>query len=342
MAVQNCTVLRDIESSDSIAESTKRLYTFNLKKLMDVTENENLCKIIQNPTKVAAFLDVQDLTISAKKSMVTAVLSALKHTASMNISFGGGKDLISEWKEYLRKIQDKIDQQRMSGKKTDTEVDKWVDWSEVLKKEKKLRKREYASENHLTLAIYTYIEPLRSDFGDVRIFIDETEPYDRNYIFIDTNRPENSFLNLSEYKTSKKYGNKRISLPTQLVQIISSSLQSNPRRYLFEDTTGEPYTKRNSFTQRINRTLNSIFGRRVTVNILRHSRISSIEFDKTTPIQLHNIASGMGHSIGMQQVYRRIELNTQHQPQYQPQSQHQHHRQHQQHQQHHPRIILER
>jgi hypothetical protein len=65
--------------------------------------------------------------------------------------------------------------------------------------------------------------------------------------------------------------------------------------------------KKNSFTKWTNRSLARIFeGKRVTVNTLRHSYISNLDFNAKTPGDLMRSAKMMGHSVNQQQLYRRL------------------------------------
>ncbi|NBS69140.1 hypothetical protein EBT31_09535 [bacterium] len=90
------------------------------------------------------------------------------------------------------------------------------------------------------------------------------------------------------------------------MRIIHESLRQNPRKFLFVQDNGEPYRRRNSFTKFSNRVLERIFGRNFTVSMIRHSFISEgIDFNKSPPGQLFDIAKNMHHSVAMQQLYRR-------------------------------------
>ena len=306
----NSTVFQNIFNSESLSDSSKKLYKRNLEKLMEVTQNRDLKKLAQNPDKVFQFLQTQDVSNASKKSMIAAMMSAIKHSSAL-FNLRDDDAVLESWREKMAKVQEQLDQKNLSGQLTPAEQDKWIEWKNVLRCERHIRKTEYASIKHLLIAMYVYIEPLRSDFGNVKLFFDAVDTnYKNNYIFIDTTEPEKSFLELVTYKTSGKYGNKRIILPGQLVHIISTSVQSYPREYLFVNKYDEPFEKRNSFTVFSNRIFEEIFGKKVTVNILRHSRISSIRFDDSRPIELQNIASKMGHSLGMQQRYRRLDETT--------------------------------
>ena len=62
----------------------------------------------------------------------------------------------------------------MSAELTERERVSWVDWSEVVAAERELRETEYASWDHLMLAMYSLIEPVRQNFGNVALL--ESDP----------------------------------------------------------------------------------------------------------------------------------------------------------------------
>jgi integrase len=151
------------------------------------------------------------------------------------------------------------------------------------------------------------MEPVRADYGNVAL-VDRPLP-GGNYIVMPTHT-----LVLNEYKTKTKYGTFHRNVPQELMDIIRLSLQRHPRQYLFVDESGRPYELQNSYTKFANRLLKNIFGKSVTISLLRHSFISGIDFNRTTPAQLMEISHNMMHSMVMQQLYRRqVEPSSPHQ-----------------------------
>ena len=149
---------------------------------------------------------------------------------------------------------------------------------------------------------------LRQDFGNIRVLRGRPaipKAYEQhNYIVILPNGSDGE-LTLNKYKTSSKYKTLTRQIPDKLIRVILASLRKQPRDYLFVDDRGLPYTKKNSYTKYSNRILQKIFNKRVTVSTLRHSFISSIDFNASTPRDLFEKSRNMAHSIAMQQLYRK-------------------------------------
>ena len=69
--------------------------------------------------------------------------------------------------------------------------------------------------------------------------------------------------------------------------------------------SGEPMLK-NTYTKWCNRVLERLFGRALTVSLIRHAYINTLDFNKLTIKEKEEIAADMTHSAGMQDKYRLI------------------------------------
>ena len=109
---------------------------------------------------------------------------------------------------------------------------------------------------------------------------------------------------LNDYKTKKKYGTIQIPIPEPLYELIKECKTSGicKNDYIFTNSLGGPYD-RNQYSGYAVRMLERLFGRPVTLTTLRHSYTSSLDYNR--PIrELNEIAHSMGHSVGVQHMYR--------------------------------------
>ena len=111
-------------------------------------------------------------------------------------------------------------------------------------------------------------------------------------------------LVLNEYKTSKVYKHFEKELPPELCKIIHKSLELNPRNYLFVNSEGDIYDKEESYIRNINRTLQGIFDKPITVSIIRHSFITHERTQNRTPGDEEDSAASMLHSVREKNLYR--------------------------------------
>jgi hypothetical protein len=291
---------------ESISKSSRQQYSRQLAKWISLSGVSSIDEVVSRPDAMFKILDQQPLSEHAKKLMVASVCSLLRHSGVLGSKYQEQKDA---WSARLRKMNETQFDKTSTMEATPREIVNWVEWEDVLKKERELAKYEFGSDRHLLLALYSLIDPVRADFGDVRVAIDKrsARKYDHkgyNHIFL-TAKPGRSFLVLHVYKTSKTYGRFARYIPDELARIIAKNMESNPRQWLIVDTRGNPYDKRNSFTKYVNRVLEELFHKKFTIRMLRHSRISSVDWNETTPKELFAMSKNMHHSIGMQQLYRR-------------------------------------
>lgn len=290
-----------IQNTD-LSEKTKALYVGQIEKLLQET-GKPIEWILAHPDETIRALDETDYSLPTKRNRVSSICSLFKY-------WGDASGELSPEREKWCAAQKRMNHESMvrilEGNPSTREIINWVPWNKVLRMERFLRKTEFASPKHLLLAMYTHIEPMRSDFGHVAILTAKPEQCDSsmNWVFLST-VPHQSTICLNKYKTHNKYGTFTRILPESLVTILRANLAQHPRKYLFVTTSNMPYTKNNSFTKYANRTLYQIFGKHLSISLLRHSFISAIDYNRSTPGDLVSVSKNMMHSLSMQQMYRR-------------------------------------
>lgn len=288
-----------------LSERSKEQYVRNLEKLRELSGDRSLETIIAHPKAMKQRIEHAYDNMQTRKALVAAIRAIFKYNDSV-------KDAYPEQYESWTKIGQDLDKHILdrvgTAQPTERELVNWVNWSDVLKKQRELSTVEYGSTDHLLLSMYTLMEPMRSDFGNLKVYLEDHQPYlgttDENYIVL-SSYPGKSRIILNEFKTKKRYGTFSRPIPDELVRIIVRSLELNPREYVFVNDAGEPYTKKNSYTKFTNRILERLFQKKFTISLLRHSFISGIDFNQATPGQLMQYSKNMMHSMGMQQLYRR-------------------------------------
>lgn len=153
--------------------------------------------------------------------------------------------------------------------------------------------------NKLLIGFYTYLPPVRADYYATQILPFGTIPNSPNHIFHDS---EHSHVVITDFKTSALYTKITNDLPSELHRQLVLSLQLHPRTYLFVNKNGEPFT-RNGFTQWAITRLFEIFKKGLTLTMLRHIYISSLDFN-SPPSELIEIGKKMGHAITQQMLYK--------------------------------------
>lgn len=293
-------LLTPIESAD-ISSISKSQYIRNAGILLKMSGQSSLEYVLGHPAAMLQKIRTKYPNSQSSKAVVAAVKAIFKYTPELRTRFSNAFDA---WHEASRTLDRSITARTATAEPTQREMNNWVPWPEVLEKQRGVAATAYGSNDHLVLSMYTLIEPARADYGAVKLYRSPppaSEVSANHMVLSDTG----SYLVLAEYKTSKKYGSHRRDIPEELARVIDASVRAHPRAYLFVNASEQPYTTKNSFTKFVNRILERLFGRKITISLLRHAFISALDFNAKTPAELFHHARNMMHSIGQQQMYRR-------------------------------------
>ena len=221
--------------------------------------------------------------------------------------------VISDKKEYRDIMLEDIkeyNKETAKQKKTQNQEESWVSQEDVDKKHKELEgkwklllKKGNLSQKEiqemqdfvmLSLLGGIYIPPRRlKDYVDFRLRpIGTEQPTSVN------TRSKNKLI-FNSYKTAKTYGQQIVKMPPKLSDIMNKWTNINPTFYLFIDTKGKPLTN-----VKMNQRLNKIFGKKVSVNQLRHTYLSHKYADRLQANeQLAKDFEDMGSSMHQEKVY---------------------------------------
>ena len=274
---------------------TKRTYLERLKYMIQQTKVD-LYELITHPKKYLEWIHQHSSSLQTQKSYISAILAIFKHTPEMKQS---EQAFYYDWYQGFKDVHKKIDHQYKLNEPSEKQKKAFVSFDQIIKKRDEL---ESGSKEKLILSMYTYLPPLRSDFNEVYLYKEKPVKSNySNYIYFG----QTPMLILNEYKTVRKNDVFQKELPNELYQEIEKSLKKEPRDWLFMDRDGKPY-KENSYNRWVNRTLKKLFNKPLTISLIRHSYINSLDFNKLTVIEKENIAKDMAHTVNTQDRYRLI------------------------------------
>lgn len=214
--------------------------------------------------------------------------------------------------KYRKKMMEDIkDYNHEIGKqeKTETQKENWVNKDDITKifdaekasadflfKKKTFTPDDLQSiQNFIILCLLSgkYIPPRRSlDFTEM--VVKPTENPDLNTLDL-----KKKLFVFNRYKTAKTYGSQTLPIPNELVVLLRKWLKINPNEFLLFDTKGN---KLNSV--KLNQRFNAIFGKRVSVNAMRHSFLTEKYGDQMEKNkQIANTMGEMGSSSAMLTTY---------------------------------------
>ena len=185
---------------------------------------------------------------------------------------------------------------------TDIQRENWVSWAEIEEVLEKLKKKtEYIwkeakptreemlhLQKYVILCCYVLLPPRRAmDFCKMKV---------RNYDKAKDNFYEKGHFYFRQYKTAKFTGLQIEKIPKVVEMLMRKWIPFHNEDLLFSDFMAEEIS-----SSGMTKILNSIFGKNISVNQLRHIYIT----EKSAPLmkQLEETAEAMGHSTATQKLY---------------------------------------
>lgn len=278
-----------------ISETTQKKYLQKLKYLFERLGKDG----------VDGLLDLLQSfeNINSRISYFTAVTGTAKHSPTFSRAIQNDFDEINT--AYMDLLQTNKENVK-TEEKSEREKAAWVDWKDILKITKMTPPFKDVPQEQVLLALYTLIPPNRLDFHKLHIVRHPATLEKENYIQI--KNKSKMFLIMQQYKTAETYGRLETTLPVKLCKIISAHLETFPdKKFLFtpKGALDKPFKSVDSFAKYLRDTFKDVFGKNVTVDILRHSYITWLKRNELTKAKKAKIAQQMGHSLDTQESYRK-------------------------------------
>jgi len=281
-----------IKLKPNISQSSVNTYTSILKNLYkNVFKSEDIdLKKFENTSPIISYL--KDLEPRKRKTILASLV------------------VITDNKRYRDQMLKDIEEYRSDESKqvkSDKQNDSWVDTSEIidlsnalqenantLYKKKTLTMADLQDiQNCIIMCVLSgrYIPPRRSkDYVDFKIRnIDKEKD---NYI-------DKKVMVFNSYKTAKTYQRQEIPIPPELLKILNKWIKVNPTEYLLFDSNGKKLSN-----VKLAQRLNKLFGKKASVNQLRHTYLSD-KYQDTIKLNkdMADDMQAMGSSRKQEQIY---------------------------------------
>ena len=299
-----------MKARPNLKPNTIKMYLFNLNKLKKTFSQEDL-KFLSDVEEVTD--KIKHLHFTTQRNFYNAIIVYLRATDPDNKDIDKYDKIRNELNEQHKTENEKgTISTKQSGNFVDIEVLRgMLKKMEQEIKDQKLKKKESLSPKEKTLiqvfTIYSILLkiPLRNDLAGMSVIsktqynkLSQKEKEDGNYLVNYKNKLE--FV-LNEYKTSKKYNEKIISIDKDLEKIIRMYLRKNEGSVLFTSSTGKPYT-RNALSQLLLKTSQKYLGKNISTTMIRKIVLSDLFADNKKKQQ--EMAEITGHSVStMNNVY---------------------------------------
>lgn len=282
-----------------LSDKSKAIYQGAITTICRAFNSQSL-EILKEHGRVITWIESLDKSHNTKKIYYIALVSTLKRLADP--TFAGALSAYKAKQDaYNQVVKEQMERQEMSAR----EEENFLAWPEVLKTREAARqdaKDLMTYQDYVLVCLYTYLPPIRLDYSPMAVVQEEPTAKAGNYLLV---LPAGLTFILNDYKTSKRYGQKRTPVPKELERILRDWLDVNPSGWLLCNSDGEPLSEK-ALGSRLSQVFKKFSGKSVSVNLLRHSFVSWLRRNEKPLLKHKEIAGLMGHSLEMNALYRRI------------------------------------
>jgi hypothetical protein len=279
------------ENRPKLSDSSIRTYTNILKNIYRDLQGD---KEFDHHYFIHEYKKVLEHLESVKFNVRKTILSALVALTEGVVQNAYRTQMIADAHQY-----NAIQKQHTM---TDTQRENWISWAEIEDHLEKLKKKtEYIwkeakpsreevllLQKYIILAMYVLLPPRRAmDFCKMKV-----KGYDKSK----DNFYEKGHFYFRQYKTAKFTGLQIEKVPKTVEMLLRKWIPFHNEDLLFSDYMGNEIT-----SSGMTKILNSVFGKSISVNQLRHIYIT----EKSAPLmkQLEETAAAMGHSTEQAKLY---------------------------------------
>ena len=267
-----------------LTQSSIKTYTsvlFNLHKHME----QNHDNIAWFSTDYKNILDY--LMQNAKKSTRKSILSALYVLTK-----------IPEYQDQMMKDAKDIHEEYKEQKKTEKQKENWLSVQEIEDKYNKLLRqvqdifKKKAIADVSIIIDYLLVAFLSGHLFPPRRSLDYALLKWKNFDQNEDNYYKRGKCYFNKYKTSDTYGLAKLDVPKEVDSILKKWLKINPSEYVLISSNNKPLS-----SSQITKMLNKIFGKDVSVNMLRHIYLTNYYKGMPKLSNMEKLASSMGHNV---------------------------------------------
>tara|TARA_R110002074_G_scaffold307744_2_gene478604 strand:- start:911 stop:1837 length:927 start_codon:yes stop_codon:yes gene_type:complete len=271
----SATAFDPFEKKADISASSRKLYTFNLRKLNEGKEVKNL-NFLSKPEIVTK---LEGLTPNTRRTYIIAMVSSLKDRPEAKY-----KKLYNKYYKMLVDINTDL---KSNTTKSEKQKENWITQEEVMKKcnslmeiteeikgKRKISEEQYTQLLHAVVLGLYCLQPPRRNSDYTKCLVVKKIPEEKEYNYLDIKNWDWVFNN---YKTKKTYKQAKLPVPEELVNLLKVYFQYHPHAKKMKKKEFEPVPflmtqdgKVIDTSTEMTRTLNKIFGKKIGSSLLRN------------------------------------------------------------------------
>ena len=256
-------------------------------------------EFLKDADKVIAFIRKTYKSKHSQSKKINSITSIIKRIA-------GFEDIYKIYSKFNVSTLKEVEAIVGSNELSETQQRDYLPWTEILKVEAKITDKR----DKMLYSLYTKIPPRRLEYRTLLLTQGKPKTTEGNYLVMNKGIPEQIILN--KYKTAHLYKQYVIILANhkELQQAIKAYLKSAgiySGDYLFRKKAENQPVLQSYFTRMLQTVFKKYTGKKLGVNLLRHSFITHTRKAKLNLNQKKQIARAMAHSTGMADQYEKIE-----------------------------------
>jgi integrase len=274
----------------NVKESSITTYISTIRNLYPKVFDDNTfdyMKLVNQSDIVLKYLNT--LPTQKRKNTIAALLIISADNKESHAIY------LKQLNEDMDDLQSKID----LSKKSEKQEEKWVTQDDI--------KQVFNKYETIARSIWNLPNIKPSQFLDIQDFVllscisgifiptrrlEWADMKLRNYKPKEDNYYEEGKFYFNKYKTSKTYGEQVVVAPKPLRNIINKWITLNPHDYMFVNSRFNKISPSS-----LNKKIDEIFGKKVGINIIRHSNISEKYKNLPALKELKKLSAEMGHSV---------------------------------------------
>ena len=284
-----------------ISDNSLISYTKNLFRIMKRFKTDDV-EILKDYEKVILKLESFTKSYLTKRNYLNSIIVYLLNS---------NHESLKQYQELRDSLNDKYKNEQSTKEKSVKQIKNWLSLDEInkivddLKEKIKINDDKDLEQNiqYLFMLIFWLNFPLRNDLQNTILI--HKHYYDRllnveinknNYLVHGNTFP---FLSISQYKTVKKYGIKKIKFNNDVNQIYKIYSKINKSRYLLYNIKDNTAMTSGDITNSFNKLFSKYTDKKISTTMLRHIILSE-KFGKIVN-EMDEMSDIMGHSSQTQQ-----------------------------------------
>jgi hypothetical protein len=296
-----------------LSDKSLKVYTNTINKILKDLDGCDDLECLKDTKKVIKYLDDKNVSFLTKRNYYNTIIVFMQ-AKEMNT------DIIKIYQDKRDKLNDEYMEFQKSGNKSEKQQKAWASLEELIDVKNKLRievdkinkKDTYTKKDLQTVQNYFIITfyldtPLRNDLNNTRVIklneynkLTDKDKNESNYLVYGNKY----FLSLSQYKTAKKYGLKKIDLSNDIIKAFRlwyDKFNPNKEYLLINLNSNEPLSS-HQLTITLTKLFKKYLDKNISTTIIRHIILTEKFGDVKK--EMEQMADKMGHDINTaQQIY---------------------------------------